>query len=91
MAELTKASMRPLENVGDSPVPIGSGIDVETDRMWTTADVRRVLNISPRTVWAWIKSGKLPQPVRLGSRKNLFSPRDVLALLAREVEARDAR
>lgn len=32
------------------------------------ADMCRLFDCAPRTIWTWVSEGKLPQPVRNGSR-----------------------
>ncbi len=35
-------------------------------RLLSVGEVARVLDVSPRTIWQWRDSGRLPAPVRLG-------------------------
>ena len=46
-----------------------SGIKV-TPRLMDVKEVAMLLGISARTVWTMVADGSLPQPVRLGRRKN---------------------
>jgi len=46
-----------------------SAINVEQDLiLFSVSDLARVLGTSTRTVWRLLEKGKLPMPVRLGSR-----------------------
>jgi excisionase family DNA binding protein len=54
--------------------------DAATAENWTLQDVSRYLRCSERTVYLYVKNGKLPQPRRLG-QKWLFSADRIKALL----------
>jgi excisionase family DNA binding protein len=41
------------------------------------ADVARLLNVSPRTLDRWARSGRLPPPVRLSDRTLRFRRSDI--------------
>jgi predicted DNA-binding transcriptional regulator AlpA len=44
--------------------------------------------VSAATVWRWVKEGKFPEPVRIGSRITAWKAADVQAWLAkREINA----
>lgn len=48
----------------------------------TTAEVAQLLRVSDQTVAAYLRAGKLPQPIRIG-RRLLFRATDIEAHLAR--------
>lgn len=56
-------------------------------QLLTLQEVARKLRVSPHTVRAWIRRGKL-QPVRL-CRRLLFSPTEILRLLGEAEEANE--
>ena len=56
-------------------------------RLLTLLEVAELLRVSPHTVRAWIRQGRL-QPLRL-CRRLLFSPTEILRLLG-EAEAAEA-
>ncbi|MBQ7738092.1 MAG: AlpA family phage regulatory protein [Desulfovibrionaceae bacterium] len=43
-------------------------MDFTEKQLWRVADLVRILGISKATVWRWLKSGKLPEPIRLGAK-----------------------
>ncbi len=45
-------------------------------------DVCDILQISQKTVWVWVATGKLPEPVRLAKRKVRWRRADIEALIA---------
>lgn len=61
-----------------------------SERPWTTSEVADYYRVTPRTVLAWVKSGRLPvlrrRPKKRGHGACLFSGADVLAI---EHEGRD--
>lgn len=42
-----------------------------------------LIDVSPATWWAGVKSGRFPKPVRLGERMTCWRGRDLLALVER--------
>jgi predicted DNA-binding transcriptional regulator AlpA len=42
--------------------------------------------VSPSTWWAGVKTGRYPQPVKLGPRITAWRAEDILALIERGVE-----
>ncbi len=51
-------------------------------QLLTVAEVAAVLDVSPRTIWAWVAAGELPEPVRKGRRWVRWRRREVEAWLA---------
>lgn len=54
--------------------------EANTAENWTLRDVASYLRVSERTVTIYVKSGKVPQPRRLGG-KWLFDAKAVRAVL----------
>ena len=54
-----------------------------SDQTWTVADVCSFLHISRSTASIRLRTGRLPQPARLGHRL-LWDPQAVRALVQRE-------
>jgi len=46
-------------------------------------DVAARLGIGASTWWGWVKAGKAPQSIKLGSRITVWRASDVMALVAR--------
>jgi excisionase family DNA binding protein len=44
------------------------------EELLTVREVAKLFRVTEQTVYAWVKSGKLPKPVRLGKRC-LWGPR----------------
>jgi prophage regulatory protein len=40
----------------------------EQDRLITIKDMCALINRDRRTLWAWVKSGKFPEPLRINGR-----------------------
>jgi excisionase family DNA binding protein len=59
-------------------------------RVLTTADVARLLGISPRTVRRWAADGTLPPPVRKGCRYTRWRLADVQRFLGEHRTLPDA-
>jgi predicted DNA-binding transcriptional regulator AlpA len=51
------------------------------DRLVSRAEIAALYSVSPMTVFAWSKAGKLPPPVRLGRRCVRYRLADVRRLL----------
>lgn len=53
------------------------------------AGVCRFFNVSPSTLWRWVKAGKLPPPLKLaGATKNFWRREELDAAIARAADAR---
>jgi len=61
-------------------------------RFLSVRDVASMLGIGVSTVWAWVQKGRLPQPIRLGTRCTRWRLDEVLEAIERMAkEAGDAR
>ena len=47
------------------------------------AQVVTILKIGRSTVWAWVKSGRLPPPIKLGPRVSVWRASDIAAFIER--------
>ena len=59
----------------------------ESIRYLTVKQVAEALNVSPSTLWRWVRSGYLVKPVRLGPKVTRFLESDVLAWAREKTEA----
>jgi len=57
----------------------------DTDRLIRLREVLARLPISKSTWWEGVRSGKFPQPVKLGSRLTCWRLADILELVERGV------
>jgi predicted DNA-binding transcriptional regulator AlpA len=60
------------------------------DRLLPVGAVAAILNVSPRSLWKMLYSGKLPTPVRLG-RSVKWRLTDVQAFIARGCRVEEGR
>ena len=51
------------------------------DRAWQIRDAAVFFRVTERTIYTWIKSGRLPAPTRVGS-KWLWHPSDLKELIS---------
>lgn len=58
---------------------------MSTERLMTLLEVADLLRLSPHTVRAWVRNGRL-RPVRL-CRRLLFSPADIERLVSESITA----
>ena len=55
-------------------------------------EVAAVLGIGVSTWWAWVKAGKAPKGIKLGSRTTVWRASEIMALVARlENASKEAR
>ena len=47
----------------------------------TTVELARMCKVSRRTIWAWIKAGRLPKPGKRGKRVTYWNYEDVKHLM----------
>ena len=47
----------------------------------TVLEVGKALGVSPATVWRWAKSGRIPQPRKLGANSTRWDSREVQAAI----------
>ncbi len=52
-------------------------------QLLTCAQVARICEIHPKTIWKWLREGKFPQPVRLGARSVRWTLGSIEQFLAR--------
>lgn len=63
----------------------------QQDRLIPLSEVSRLLGISKTSVWAHVRSGLLPAPLKFGPRMSRWRLSDINAVIARAEEAgRDA-
>ena len=78
---MTKQDQRPKK-----PTPVPSNFDQLPDSAFVPVSVPvALLNISPATAWRWMRSGKLPAPVKFGegtTRINVGKLRDAIRAIA---------
>ncbi len=55
------------------------------------ADLHAQLGISRATIWAWVKQGKFPKPIKLGENVTAWPAADVEAWAASRIEATKAK
>ena len=53
----------------------------------STRDVKKVAPVSSMSIWRWVRDGKFPQPLKLGSR-NFWRRDEIEAWLAERSAAR---
>lgn len=58
------------------------------ETFWRAKEVAKHLNIGVSTWWAWVKAGKAPRRIKLGSRVTVWRASEVLDLVARSENAR---
>ncbi len=59
-----------------------------SDILYRRPDVERITGLSRSTLYAWMKAGDFPQPVKLGARLVAWRERDVAEWLeTRETKA----
>ena len=51
------------------------------DKHIKVTDVADMLSISRSTVWAWVKDGRLPSPIKIGGRCTRWSMNDILGCI----------
>jgi predicted DNA-binding transcriptional regulator AlpA len=47
----------------------------------TVLEVGKALGVSPATVWRWSKSGRIPQPRKIGENSTRWDSREVQAAI----------
>jgi excisionase family DNA binding protein len=57
--------------------------EIRTERYMKTAEVARLLHVSPKTVTRWAKDGRLPHSRTLGGHRRF--PADPIEQLARDL------
>lgn len=55
----------------------------DTPKLVTSAQLAVWLKVSTKTISNWVRSGILPQPIRLSPRRTLFRTEEVRAALVR--------
>lgn len=58
-------------------------VQASVDRYLKTADVARILHVSPKTITRWAKDGKLPHSRTLGGHRRF--PADSIEQLAKDL------
>lgn len=54
--------------------------NLDPNRLIRLKEVLRLVPVAPSTWWHWVRSGKAPAPVRLGTRCTCWRYADVAAL-----------
>ena len=54
---------------------------VHQDMLLRESKLLQLIPISHSTLWSWVRSGKFPQPLRLGGRVTVWRWRDVRRLI----------
>jgi len=49
----------------------------EVDQLLTVKDLERKLKVSKRTIWNMLRQGRIPGPVRVGSRSTRWLASDI--------------
>lgn len=62
-------------------MPSDCSQEIETDRLIRLGKVLDLIPVSKSTWWDGVKSGKFPQPIKLGRRITCWRLGDVLALM----------
>jgi len=55
-------------------------IKTDSDRLLKIGEVLKIIPVSKSTWWKWIREGKAPQPIRLGTRCTFWRQSDVTNL-----------
>lgn len=53
------------------------------ESFWRVKEVAACLSIGVSTWWAWVKAGKAPQGIKLGSRITVWRASEIMALVGR--------
>ena len=51
-------------------------------KFYRVSELSELLSIGKSTIWAWVKSGRFPKPLKMSSRMTVWSAADVEAWIA---------
>lgn len=55
-------------------------VKTDYDRLLKIGEVLKIIPVSKSTWWKWLREGKAPQPIRLGTRCTFWKYSDVIGL-----------
>ena len=66
---------------------MGNATQHATPQFYRLPQLKARLNVSGSSIWAWVKKGKFPKPVKLSENTTAWSAADVEAWAQSRIEA----
>jgi prophage regulatory protein len=56
-------------------------------RFYRLHQLKALLNVSGSSIWAWVKAGKFPKPIKLSENTTAWNAADIEAWAQKRIEA----